>query len=72
MQVKFTIHSVGRIVGSSSSETCDLVGDEFNPLKEIAYNGVENPYADPSRGTIANATDIPAESPFEITATELL
>jgi len=36
-----------------ASSACDTAGEEFNPLKEIEF-GIENPYADPSRGRIAD------------------
>ena len=42
---------------NSAGEGCDttIVGDEFNPLAEIE-NGIENPYADQSRGRLAVVT----------------
>ena len=53
---KFVIYEGGQIV-NSDGEGCDttIVGDEFNPLAEIE-NGIENPYADPSRGRLAVVT----------------
>ena len=44
-----TINELG-LVGDGT--TCDMVGDEFNPLAEIDKYGNPNPYQDPARGTI--------------------
>ena len=45
---KFMVHQYGDIGGETK---CEQVGEEFNNLKEVIY-GIQNPYQDPSRGTI--------------------
>ena len=54
-EYKFVIYEGGQIK-NESGENCDVttVGEEFNPLAEIE-NDVENPYADKTRGRIANS-----------------
>ena len=37
-------------------QTCDQVGDEFNPLSEVNKYGQVNPYQDPTRGRFADIT----------------
>lgn len=49
----FTLREYGDIGADEGGEACANGGDEFNPLAELVY-GVPNPYADPSRGTIAS------------------
>ena len=49
----FRINENG-VIGNG--QTCDQVGDEFNPLTEVNKYGQVNPYQDPARGRIADIT----------------
>ena len=45
------------------------IGEEFNPLKEVNKYGIENPFADPTRGRIA---DIVSEADGSVAITDPL
>lgn len=54
--LSFDLREYGDIGDDVSTMTaCGNVGNTFNPLAEIIY-GVQNPYQDPSRGTIDDQT----------------
>lgn len=48
--------------GDTDGEWCPMAGPVFNPLAEfIWWDRVLNPFADPSRGTIADVTNVAAD-----------
>ena len=65
----FTLHRYGNIdntggagAGDNDDEVCPKAGPVFNPLAEfIWWDMVLNPFADPSRGTIADVTVVDAD-----------
>ena len=47
------LSSTATAVTLTTSRSCTLLGDEFNPLRETDKMGRANPYQDPNRGRIA-------------------
>lgn len=71
MEIDISIRTYGKAAKGSNNENCEDNGDEFNPLREYLYDGVPNPYQDPSRGTIPSFT-IGADGTATLENTKLL